>query len=317
VSRLDRFCLLACALALALAPSARALPPEPKDWEVQATFYGWLASIEGRVEARGISRDFDVKFRDILDDLGWAVMGNVEGRYKRALLIVDTLGMQVVSEVDDGPRTRPFSGPFGFVNGELTVGGFDLHTRLTTWAIDNKLGFRVFSTPLVKLTGKSPEESDLRRFDLDLFAGARYWRITNKTNLDIDPAALTVNGTPTQIPGVLPDLALRHGVRVPGALLNGADTQATETVDWVDPIVGLRVRADLLKRWSLFVLGDVGGWNIGNASDLTWQAMLGSQFHVSERWGFQTGYRALGVDRNSTFESTILHGPEIGVFVRF
>lgn len=305
------------AIVLALAPAARALPPEPRDWEVQATFYGWLASIDGEVNAGDVSRDFEVKFRDILDDLGWAIMGNVEGRYKRALLIVDTLGMQMVSDVDDGPRTQPFAGPAGFVAGDLTVGGFDLHTRLTTWAIDNKLGFRALSIPLTKLAGKSPEADDLRRFDVDLLAGVRYWRITNKTNLEIDPATLTVNGSQVPLPGILPNVALRHGVRLPGTFLNGVDAQATETVDWADPIVGLRVRAAVTRRWSLFAQGDVGGWNIGNASDLTWQAMLGQQFQISEHWGFQGGYRALAVDRNSTFESIILHGPQIGVFVRF
>jgi hypothetical protein len=204
------------------------------------------------------------------------------------------------------------------VNGELTTGGYDVHTRLTTWAIDHKLGFRVLSTPLVKLTGKSPEADDLRRFDLDLFAGARYWSVTNKTNLDMDPATLTVNGQTVSLPGViLSDLDLGNGVRVRRALVNGTDSQATETVDWVDPIVGLRVRGDLTQRWSLFAMGDVGGWNIGNASDLTWQAMLGSQIRLTERLGLQTGYRVLSVDRNETFQNVTMHGPQIGFFVRF
>jgi opacity protein-like surface antigen len=100
-------------------------------------------------------------------------------------------------------------------------------------------------------------------------------------------------------------------------LRNGTDRSVQNTVDWVDPIVGARIGADLTKRWSLFVLGDVGGWSIGNASELTWQAMLGSQFQLSERWGIQTGYRALGVDKGGALESTVLHGPQIGAFVRF
>lgn len=299
------------------AASARALPPEEKDWEIQLMMYGWLASIDAEVEAGDVSRDLEMKFRDILDDLGWAIMGNVEGRWKRGLVVVDTLGMQVVSDLSGSPRSLADAGPLGNVAVGLTGGEFDVHTRLTTWALDTKLGFRVLSFPTVKLLGRSEEPDDRRRLDFDLFAGARYWNVTNKTNLEIQSPSLTVNGAPAQLPGILPDVALRHGVRVPGALLNGTDQSVQETTDWVDPIVGGRITADVTKRWSLFALGDVGGWSIGNASELTWQAMLGSKIQLTEHLGLQTGYRALGVDQSGALESTILHGPQIGFFVRF
>jgi opacity protein-like surface antigen len=308
---------VACALVFA-ATAARALPPEEKDWEVQATFYGWAASIDAEVEAGDVSRDLEVKFQDLLGDLGWAVMGNVEARWKRALVVVDALGMQVVSDISRSPRTVPFAGPGGNVTGDLTKGESDVHTRLTTWALDTKLGVRALSLPTAKLIGRTEEPDDRRRFDVDLFAGLRYWNVTNKTNLEVNPASLTVNGAPAELPGVLPDLAERRGVRLPpGVLRNGTDRAVQDTVDWVDPIVGARIGADVTKRWSLFVLGDVGGWSIGNASELTWQAMLGSQIQLSERWGLQTGYRALGIDQSGALESTILHGPQIGAFVRF
>lgn len=317
---MSRSCALAAMVTLAcvtIARPASALPPEDKDWEVQATLYGWMASIDAEVSAGGVSRDFEVDFKDILDDLGWAVMGNVEARWKRALVIVDTLGMQVVSDVSDGPRVRPYAGPGGNVAGDLTLGGFDVHTRLTTWALDTKLGFRALSFPVVKLIGRNEQPDDRRHFDLDLFAGARYWNVTNKTGIEVDPATLTVNGTPAPLPGILDRIGSRNGVDFPGTFVNGVDRSRQETVDWVDPIVGARITADVTRRWSLFLLGDVGGWNVGNASDLTWQGMLGSRIQLTEHFGLQTGYRALGVDRNETFESTILHGPQIGMFVNF
>lgn len=302
---------------LSVASTAQALPPAEKDWEVQAMFYGWAASIDAEVEAGDVSRDLEVKFKDLLSDLGWAVMGNVEARWKRGLVIVDTLGMQVVSDISGSPRTLPYAGPAGNVTGTLTGGEFDVHTRLTTWALDTKLGVRALSIPMTKVLGKPEDPEDRRRLDFDLFAGARYWNVTNKTSLEIQEPSLTVNGAPAQLPDRLPELALRHGVRVPGALLSGTDQSVQETVDWVDPIVGARIGAGITKRWSLFALGDVGGWSIGNASELTWQAMLGSKIQFTEHLGLQTGYRALGVDQSGALESTILHGPQIGFFVRF
>lgn len=304
-------------VALACAGSARALPPEEKDWEVQAMLYGWLMSIDAEVEAGDVSRDLEVKFKDILEDLGWAVFGNVEARWKRGLVIVDTLGSQVVSDLSGSPRTLPYAGPLGNVAGTLTGGEFDVHTRLTMWALDTKLGFRALSVPMTKLLGKPENPEDGRRLDVDLLAGTRYWNITNKTGIEIKEPSLTVNGAPAQLPDRLPELALRHGVRVPGALLFGTDKSVQETVDWVDPIIGGRIGAGITKRWSLFVLGDVGGWSIGNASELTWQAMLGSKIQLTEHLGLQTGYRAVGVDKSGAFESTTLHGPQIGFFVRF
>jgi hypothetical protein len=318
---MSRSCVSLAIATLALAAvavPASALPPGEKDWEVQGTFYGWMASIDAEVEAAGVSRDFEMSFQDILDDLGWAVMGSVEGRWKRLIASVDVVGMQTVSDVSGSPRTRPYAGPGGNVVGDLTAGEFDVHTRLTTWALDTKLGVRALSFPMTKLTRSAAQPDDPRRFDVDLFAGTRYWNVTNKTGVEVQPASLTVNGAPAELPGILPEIARRRGVTLPGgALRDGTDQAAQETTDWVDPIVGMRVTADVTRRWSLFLLGDVGGFDIGSASDLTWQGMIGSQFQISEHWGLQNGYRALGVDRDGALESTILHGPQIGVFVRF
>jgi hypothetical protein len=114
-----------------------------------------------------------VKFQDLLSDLGWAVMGNVEARWKRALVVVDTFGMQVVSDISRSPRTVPFTGPGGNVMGDLTRGESDVHTRLTTWALDTKLGVRALSLPVVKLIGRTAARrpTPLRRRSV---RGARY-----------------------------------------------------------------------------------------------------------------------------------------------
>lgn len=302
---------------LALAGGARALPPEERDWELSASFYGWLASVDTEVEAGGVQTDVEMKFRDILGDLGWAVMGGTEGRYKRALLLIDVLGMQIVTDASGSGRTRSFQAVPGGPGGELHIGEFDVHTRLTEWMLDVKPGFRVLSLPMTDLTGGTETPEDRRRFDVDAFLGFRYWNVTTKIGAETQPATLEVGGVPVSLPDVLPDIDLGN-VHLPGTFLYGTDKANQNTVDWFDPIIGLRVAADVTQRWLLFASGDVGGFGIGaDASDLTWQGMIGSHIALSERWSLTTGYRALGIDRNDGLVDTVMHGPQIGALLRF
>jgi hypothetical protein len=297
-----------------VATKARALPPEEKEWQIDLALYGWLAQIDLDVEAGGVERDFEVSFKEIFENLGWAAMGGVEGRYQRALLLVDVVGMQIVQDQNGNGRTRPFqvfeNGPGGTVD----LGAWDVHTRLTTWILDVKPGFRVLSMPTVKLLGRSPADDDRRRFDLDLFLGFRYWNVANKTNVEIDPATFTVGGTQVDPPGGRFDLG---GLRVPGAFLNGTDRSVQEDADWFDPIVGARVGAGITKRWSLHLSGDIGGFDIADdSSNLTWQAMLQSRIAITDHVSLTSGYRGLGVDRDSAIDG-IIHGPQLGALFTF
>jgi hypothetical protein len=310
----------AIALGACLAGPARALPPADKNWEIQANFYVWAASLNADVEAHGVTTELDMGFFDILQDLSWAVMGGAEGRYERALLLVDTIGMQLVTDASGGPKKfraeREILGRS--LDAKLTVGEWDIHSRLTEWIVDVKPGFRVLSLPMTKLLRRPEDPEDRRRFDIDLLAGMRYWNVTVKNNLEIQPAKLEVNGREIDIPRLGGRLELDDDFTIPGRpLRDGTDSNETTTIDWVDPIVGLRLRADVTRRWSAFVMGDVGGWNIGNASDLTWQAMVGSHFELSDHWGIGGGFRVLGVDRDPAFQNGLLWGPQFGVTFRF
>ena len=50
----------------------------------------------------------------------------------------------------------------------------------------------------------------------------------------------------------------------------------SDTVAWVDPFVGGRIFIPLDKKWYLGLRGDIGGFGIGNASDL---ALNGNVFY--------------------------------------
>ncbi len=90
---------------------------------------------------------------------------------------------------------------------------------------------------------------------------------------------------------------------------------------WVDPIIGGRLMADLTEKLTFTLRGDIGGFGV--SSDLTWSAsgFLGWQFTpLLSAW---VGYRAVGVDYetgsgNDRFKYDItVSGPIMGVGFSF
>jgi len=72
--------------------------------------------------------------------------------------------------------------------------------------------------------------------------------------------------------------------------------------DWVDPIVGGRLKADLTDRISFLLRGDVGGF--GSGSEFTWNVETGLLFRLTRRLGLQLQFKALGVDYDQGAGST-------------
>jgi hypothetical protein len=95
--------------------------------------------------------------------------------------------------------------------------------------------------------------------------------------------------------------------------------------DWFEPMIGLRTNWNLSDRWSLAVLGDIGGMAFG--SDFGWsaQGMLGYRFKLfgNDEARVFAGYRALSQDYDdghgsNKFEWDVtLHGPVIGLHIPF
>jgi hypothetical protein len=138
---------------------------------------------------------------------------------------------------------------------------------------------------------------------LDVLAGARYWR------QDVEVR-----------------LAVTSTLDLGGLALSGSRAVARSgDVEWVDPLVGLRLRHQLARGLEFVLRGDVGGFGAGSA--FSWN-VLGAY-----RWQFAThagvaysgviGYRALAVDFEkgagaSRYEyDTVQHGPLIGLTASF
>ena len=99
----------------------------------------------------------------------------------------------------------------------------------------------------------------------------------------------------------------------------------SKSVDWLDPMIGARVRYAVLPGHNLFLRGDIGGFGAG--SEFSWQAIAGYDFDFATYQGVTfsgvIGYRALYVDyaqgegrRRYEFDM-LQHGPVLGISARF
>ena len=136
---------------------------------------------------------------------------------------------------------------------------------------------------------------------IDILAGARYWHQEMSINL-----ALT---------GTLDGLDLSRGI----AIARGG------SVDWVDPLIGARLRHQLAPGQQLMLRADVGGFGVG--SQFSWNALAAYSWEIGVRDGVTysglLGYRALDVDYEqgsgrSTYEYNVLqHGPITGLSISY
>jgi len=133
---------------------------------------------------------------------------------------------------------------------------------------------------------------------------ARYW------NQDGD-LSLRLTGT---LNVDLPELGLKLQRSRHVAVAHSGD------LEWVDPVVGARIRHQIAPGRELTLIGDVGGFGAG--SEFSWQAVatygfdvncLGAPLHLV------LGYRALAVDfsEEGRFGKNALdvvqHGPLMGL----
>jgi hypothetical protein len=240
-------------------------------------------------------------------------MASGEVRYERAILLLDTMGLQIADGATSNRRIVPINTILGA--GVVTAGPLDVHARSTLWMLDVKAGWRALHVPLSKLWGPA-QPGDERIFDADVFLGLRYWNVDTKLSARLDPATVTLNGNSVTLPGGLPPVDF-NGIRLDGKLLRGGKRTWHQTVDWVDPLIGLRLRTGVTENISVMFLGDIGGFDIGSASKFTWQALLGANWAMSEHWNLILAYRGLGLDRSNALENTTLHGPLLGIGFRY
>jgi hypothetical protein len=271
-------------------------PPSPSQWQFDFTPYAWLIGVNGNATARGRTVDINASFADIVDesDSIMALMGFFEARRGPFSLFTDVVWQDLGFEAHRSGSGNPFP---NFPNVNLAV------------KAKAQLGYQ--ST--VVQSGASYQIARWRGRDgaytaLDLMGSARYWH----EELDV---SLNVTGT------------LTADIQKLGLVLQRSKSLAVAhsgALEWVDPVVGARLRHQMASGAELTLIGDVGGFGAG--SDFSWQAVATYGFDVNcfgTPWRTVVGYRALAVDysENGRFGKNgldlIQHGPVMGISLRW
>jgi hypothetical protein len=137
----------------------------------------------------------------------------------------------------------------------------------------------------------------------DLLGGVRYWYQETELGLDVTPT-----------------------FDIGGLEISGSRAFARSgSVDWLDPLIGARLRYAVAPGHELVLRGDVGGFGAG--SEFSWQAIAAYGFDFGVYNGITflgvIGYRALSVDyaqgsgRTRYEFDAVQHGPVLGISARF
>lgn len=166
-------------------------------------------------------------------------------------------------------RTEAWKGKWGlFIDGLYMDLGSEFSTPqgLVSADMDVKMtilefgfGYHLWETQVGK------EEN--QRLSFDMLGGGRY--INLKSEVDIVP-----NG--------------------PLGILSGRTFRRTE--EWVDPIVGGRLQWDMSEKFAAAVRFDLGGFGIGEGSNLSWNLLAGIDYQLNDTMKLKAGYRILDMD---------------------
>ena len=131
---------------------------------------------------------------------------------------------------------------------------------------------------------------------LDAYLGARYWRTDLALNVDLP-------GRPPIIPPTL--------------------VSESSTDEWVEPLIGARFQLGLTPKVGMVIFGNLGGFGVGDAADLTWTLSMTVDWLFGKHWAAAFGWRTqsvkemsgTGAERNGS--KIITTGPIVGMAYRF
>jgi hypothetical protein len=285
--------LLASALALFSWQGAKAeppaAPPDPEPWRFTIAPYGWAMSVSGNVTVRNQTIDTNASFIDLVQksDSLIGFMGYLEADKGRLGIYSDL----VFAKLGFGAGQTNYRNP---------VAGLKITTTASA-ALTYQL-FIIEMGAVYELYRWPGSEGSSTA--IDALGGFRYWNNSIDASFD---ATANFNFSNLHI-----DRSF------------GIAVARSDVVQWVDPLVGIRVRHNFTPRQEIFVRGDVGGFGLG--SQFSWQAVAAYSYSW-QYTGYQVaaliGFRALGVNYSSGSGvdtlaiNEVLYGPIIGVSFRF
>jgi hypothetical protein len=274
-------------------PAARSVGADPDAWRFRSATYGWAMNVAGNLTARGQTVDVNENFIQLIQksDSLIGYMGYFEADKGAVGFYTDLVWARLGFDQSGVSYRNP-------------IAGLKISTTTSTALTYNLTIVEAGGLYEIAQWPGSPGSFTA----LDGLLGFRYWN--NRVDATFDFAG-TVDFS-----------------RLSAAL--GRDVEFSRSfvivhsgsLDWVDPVAGLRLRHQFTPSQEIMLRGDVGGF--GFQSNFEWQA-LGVYSYAWQFTGYQVaaliGYRALGVNYtnsgNSNGVNLVLHGPIIGVSVRF
>jgi hypothetical protein len=280
--------MLVCAGgALATDPTRASLAPA-NTWTLSVIPYGWLSYLNGDVTIKGRTVSVDVNPIELLEDLDAAPwMSYVEARRGPLAIYNDIVYAKAGV---DASRARSVDG--------LNLNA-DAAVKVELAIIEAGAAYEIARW---RSGGSTKDNVPLRFTAFDLIVGARYWH----QDLAINLALSAFDSTGLDLSG-------------------GRAVARGGSVDWVDPLVGFRIRHQMSPGHELVFRADVGGFDVG--SQISWNLVGAYSWDFAVRGGVTysglLGYRALSVDYIkgsglSTYEYDVLqHGPIVGLMAKF
>ena len=206
-----------------------------------------------------------------------------------------TGGFQLNLEARYGRFFAEFDGTWARIahSDDLLRGNLDLDIKQTI--IELRAGYRLIGPEFRKPTPKSRPYIP-GNTALDIYVGARYWL----TDIDVE---INFPGRPPIIP--------------PSRI------SVSETDEWIEPLVGGRLGIGLTSKTALLIDGNIGGFGVGDAVDLTWTVgafinwRFGSNSSVALGWRAQGMEEYTGSGSNRNGSEVVTTGPIIGYVYSF
>lgn len=264
------------------------------DWKFGFTGYAWLNGLAGNATARGNTVSFNASIIDLFQKSSSLAAWDsyFEGRKGRFGFYGDLVWAKLGIPSSAASYTNP-------------IRGVTLSTQSSA-AVTTSLTI-IEAGALYEVARWPGNERSVTA--LDAYAGIRYWNLSTQVSLDLS--------------GILdfsdPRLARFDRSRTVGVADSG-------TLQWVDPLFGLRVRHQITPSQEVMLKGDIAGFGISGSSAFSWQVAA----LYSYTWQFDGyaiaalgGYRALSTSINFDSGANVsglnltLHGPLIGFTVKF
>jgi len=312
----------ALALAIALLPASPVRadgPPDEPTWDASVFGSLWLSSLKATFDAGPVTASVNYGIDQLLPLLTWGVAGGVDGRYERAVFLLDALGIQLQDTLNAPARTvslDPLGGPFGGLVATRAASSASL--RVTEVMAEAAGGWRALSLPVSSLFTSVPAD-DPRRIRLDLLGGARYWYWRTEVRLSVPPVDLRLAHPPAGpggLRGRIFDRVLNHLDLPKSIAVGGSNGVFQDVSSWTDAVIGFRLSGDVTRSVSLFLRSDIGGFGFGDSSSFTWQVLTGVEWRFAEHWNVAATWRAIGFDHRNV-DNAILYGALLGVGYRF